>query len=207
MKLLGNASPLRDAAGQVRGCVGTFLDITDYKRAEEALRENEAVLRSFFDSPGMMRGFVELIDGAIVHVSCNQTAARMFGVDRESVPGKAAIELGAADEVAQKWVGLYKESRRTGKPVSMEYPRRDAEGRDRWLLATASYLGQGRSGNQRGRKYDFHLAQRLRTGLGQRQPPSTCQKWRINGVWKRARKPWSSSAGSDPATACARRSV
>ena len=31
----------------------------------------------------------------------------------------------------------------------MEYPRRDADGRDRWLLATASYLGPGRSGNPR----------------------------------------------------------
>ena len=116
---------------------------------DEALRESEAVLRSLFDSPEVMRGIIELVDGVIVHVSCNQTAARMYGMDRASVPGKPAIALGASDEVAQKWVVLYEESRRTGKPVSMEYPRRDAEGRDRWLLATASYLGQGRSGNPR----------------------------------------------------------
>ena len=115
----------------------------------EALRESEAVLRSLFDSPEVMRGIVEIVDGVIVHVSCNQTAARMYGLDPALVPGKAAIELGASNEVAQKWVGLYEESRRTGKPVSMEYPRRDAEGRDRWLMATASYLRQGSSGNPR----------------------------------------------------------
>ena len=115
----------------------------------EALRESEAVLRSLFDSPEVMRGIVELVDGVIVHVSCNATAAKMFGVDRALVAGKPAIALGASDEVAQKWVVLYEESQRTGKPVSMEYPRRDADGRDRWLLATASYLGQGRSGNPR----------------------------------------------------------
>ena len=116
--------------------------------SNEALRESEAVLRSLFDSPEVMRGIVELVDGVIVHVSCNQTAANMFGVDR-AISGKSATAAGAADEVAQRWVGLYEESRRTGKPVSMEYPRRDADGRQRWLLATASYLGQGRSGNPR----------------------------------------------------------
>jgi len=149
MKMLGNASPLRDAAGQVRGCVGTFLDITEYKRAEEALRENEAVLRSFFDSPGMMRGFVELIDGAIVHVSCNAAAAELYGVDRDSIAGRSATEAGAAEEVVRLWVDLYEQSRRTGKPVSMEYARRGADGRERWLLATASYVGTGHSGNPR----------------------------------------------------------
>lgn len=33
--LLGNAVPLRDAAGRVRGAVGAFIDITERKRAEE----------------------------------------------------------------------------------------------------------------------------------------------------------------------------
>ncbi|HEY5530030.1 MAG TPA: PocR ligand-binding domain-containing protein, partial [Thermoleophilia bacterium] len=41
MTMLGNASPLRDAQGQVRGCVGAFVDITERKRAEEALKDSE----------------------------------------------------------------------------------------------------------------------------------------------------------------------
>src|ERR1035438_8768786 len=44
------------------------------------LREKEAILRSFFDSAGVMRGIVELQDGCIIHVSCNQAAAKLFGV-------------------------------------------------------------------------------------------------------------------------------
>ena len=48
----------------------------------QSQRENEALLRSFFDSAGVMRGFVDLIDGRIVHVSCNQVAANMYGLDR-----------------------------------------------------------------------------------------------------------------------------
>jgi PAS domain S-box-containing protein len=109
--------------------------------------ESETVLRSFFDSPGVMRGIIELVEGVIVHVSCNDAAARMYGIDRGSIAGTPATTAGASDEVARKWVGLYEESRSIGTPVSMEYPRRDAEGQDRWLLATASYLGAGPSGN------------------------------------------------------------
>lgn len=37
--LLGSASPLHDPDGRVRGSVGTFIDITERKRVEEALKE------------------------------------------------------------------------------------------------------------------------------------------------------------------------
>jgi hypothetical protein len=125
------------------------IDITARKRAEEALRESEAALRGFFDSPGVMRGFVELVDGAIVHVSCNAAAAEMYGADRESIPGMSAAEAGASEYLVRAWVALYEESWRTGKPVSMEYARRAAGRRDRWLFATACHVGAGRSGNPR----------------------------------------------------------
>ena len=44
--ILGNATPLRDDAGQVRGCVGAFVDITERKRAEGEIRRlNESLER------------------------------------------------------------------------------------------------------------------------------------------------------------------
>ena len=146
--LLG-AVPLFDAQGRVRGSVTAGVDVTRRKRAEEAQRESEAFLRSFFDSPGLMRGFVELVDGAIVHASCNAAAAEMFGVDRASIAGMSATGAGASEGVVRLWVDLYKRSQRTGEPVSMEYGRRGADGQDRWLLATASYVGTGHSGHPR----------------------------------------------------------
>ncbi len=37
--VFGSASPLHDAQGRVRGCIGAFMEITDRKQAEQALRE------------------------------------------------------------------------------------------------------------------------------------------------------------------------
>jgi PAS domain S-box-containing protein len=119
------------------------------RQVEEAMRESETFLRSFFDSPCVMRGFVDMVDGRVFHVSCNAAAAEMYGMDRESIAGKSALEAGISEELAQTWARLYNKSRRTGRPASMEYARRDALGRERWLLATASYLGTGDSGNAR----------------------------------------------------------
>lgn len=43
--LFGNASPLRDAHGKVWGAVAAFVDISERKRAEAALRQSEQRLR------------------------------------------------------------------------------------------------------------------------------------------------------------------
>jgi PAS domain S-box-containing protein len=44
--LLANAAPLLDEEGQVRGCVGAFLDISERKQAEESLRASEHLYRT-----------------------------------------------------------------------------------------------------------------------------------------------------------------
>ena len=147
--LLVSAVPLRDEQGQITGAVIVSEDITARKMAEEALRESEAILRSFFDSPGVLRGVEEVVDGHIVRVSGNAAAVEMLGTGRERISGQMPAEAGPSEETERFWVGLYEESRVTGKPVTVEYARRGADGRERWLLATANYLGTGPSGNPR----------------------------------------------------------
>ena len=49
-QVLGNAVPLLDHQGEVRGAVGVFVDITERKRAEEALREREEKFHQMADN-------------------------------------------------------------------------------------------------------------------------------------------------------------
>src|SRR5271157_1652147 len=120
-----------------------------HEESSRSLAEKEAILRSFFDSGAILRGIVELVDGRIVHVSCDKFAAGGMGVDREPIPGKTAAETGASEEIERWWTGLYEESRRSGKPVSAVGARQGPDGQTRWLLATANYLGTSASGHPR----------------------------------------------------------
>ncbi|MFD2347678.1 PAS domain S-box protein [Sinorhizobium terangae] len=51
--LLGNATPLRNALGEVTGAVAAFIDITERKQTEEALRESERRLKMALDAGRM----------------------------------------------------------------------------------------------------------------------------------------------------------
>lgn len=50
LKLYSNAAPLFDEARVPRGAVGAFLDITELKQAEEALRQSELRFRTIYDT-------------------------------------------------------------------------------------------------------------------------------------------------------------
>ena len=63
------------------------------QRAETALRDSEAILRSFFDSAGGMRGIVDLVGDDILHISDNSVAAIFYGQTKAGPPeGESAGE-------------------------------------------------------------------------------------------------------------------
>jgi PAS domain-containing protein len=63
--MIGEASPLRNADGGVRGCVDAFLDITERKGREQQLRESEARFRSVVESNMLGVVFADPVSGAI----------------------------------------------------------------------------------------------------------------------------------------------
>ncbi len=118
----------------------------DRVQVQQALRENESILRSFFDAPGIMRGIVEEVAADDVrHIVDNAAAAEPIGLTPEAMRNKLGSEIGEPREILRHWIGFYEKSRRTRKPVSFEY--QDKRGnKDVWLSATVNYLGTNPSG-------------------------------------------------------------
>jgi len=132
--------PLMDANGCV-DAVGTIVaDITSHRHAEEALRENEAVLRSFFDSSGQHRGIVEVVDNDVLNISVNEVAAAFLGRTKDSTCNIRMSALGFSREEISMWIRRYEESKRTGQHVRFEF-QYNRENREGWFVGRVSYLG------------------------------------------------------------------
>jgi PAS domain S-box-containing protein len=117
------------------GRIEHYTDITQRKRAEEALCQSEATLRSFFNSASMMMGIVELVDGDMSMVSCNLATAKFFGTTPETIQQHLAGEMGTSELYWRDWRDRYLEAQRTQLPVHFVYLHETAQGQQ-WLSAT-----------------------------------------------------------------------
>lgn len=77
-------TPVHDDSGQLCGCEGSVLDITERRYAEQGYRSALAMLRRTFDS---ISDAVLLIDLEQHIVLCNDGFAREFDQDKDSVAG------------------------------------------------------------------------------------------------------------------------
>jgi PAS domain S-box-containing protein len=131
------------------GYIIQIQDITNQKFVEDSLKESESILRSFFDSTGDMRGIIEVIsDNDIRHIADNVITARYLGITPDMMRNKLSSELGEPKEIIHRWIKHYKESERTGKPVSFEYLD-ERENKEAWLVATVNYIGTNSQGQSR----------------------------------------------------------
>jgi len=87
-----SAAPVRDEHGTIIGSVSVVRDITELKRAEEALQvANEKYSKAFLSAPDAIT-ISELDSGQFIEV--NDAATRIFGYSRDELIGKNAVELG-----------------------------------------------------------------------------------------------------------------
>lgn len=75
---------------------GTIVDITEQKRANDALRESETRLRAIFDNAGV--GIAE-IDLSSCIIRANQTFANMVGYSPSELIGKRVVEISHPTEM------------------------------------------------------------------------------------------------------------
>jgi PAS domain S-box-containing protein len=87
----GQAKIFRDESGQPARMVGVLLDITERKRAEEALRLSEEKFAKAFRSCPNPISIATLGEGRIVDV--NEAFLRYFGGAREELIGRTAKEI------------------------------------------------------------------------------------------------------------------
>lgn len=84
--------PLRNPEGEITGILGTYMDITQRKRIEDALRQSEERLRILFET---MPDIIILMseDGTLQDV--NPAMLTLSGFSREEIIGKPLTELSA----------------------------------------------------------------------------------------------------------------
>jgi PAS domain S-box-containing protein len=84
-------SILKDGKGNIIGFSGTGRDITERKKAEDALRKSEEKFRSLFESTNDGLMITDITTGKII--SANPAAARMLGYNLNEIIGMLAPKL------------------------------------------------------------------------------------------------------------------
>ena len=140
VSVLNNSRPLTDGHGNVVGMLSTLINVTERKQMEEDLREKEALLRSFFNSPGLICGIVELEADDVRYITVNATMAEMYSLTPEDLANKLASEIGTDKGIVRLFIENYKKSRENDAPSYFEYHRVVGQG-ERWFYVTVTFLG------------------------------------------------------------------
>jgi len=109
--------PIPGPDGSPAALAGINIDITERKRTENALRENEALLKALVDH---IPASVQVKDGKGRYVLVNQLSANRFDLSSDELLGKTAHDFYPTD-VADKYEAHDKEVMKTGEISAREY--------------------------------------------------------------------------------------
>ncbi len=130
-------SGIRDDRGVLTGLHGVSRDITDRRRAQEALTQSEEKFRkAFYTSPDAL-SITRLEDG--MYISINPGFTRILGYTEEDIVGKTSIELNIWNNIADR-KRLLEELRRDGTVANLEAVFRMKGGGVRYGLMSASVI-------------------------------------------------------------------
>jgi PAS domain S-box-containing protein len=108
--------------------MGVFMDITERKEAEEALRESEFKYRALFENG---HNAIALMDGG-TFTDCNEKTLEMFRCRREQVIGKTPFDFAAAVQPdgrpSRKEIGKRTAAVLSGEPQFFEWRQRRPDG-------------------------------------------------------------------------------
>jgi PAS domain S-box-containing protein len=114
-----NAAPLFDSAGQLDGIVASIADVTERKRAEEALRESEAQLRAVLDATPFPIALVDVQDNNIEFWS--RSALTLFGHTAPTAPEWYQIAYPDPDyqsDVLERWKPFMEKAQQSAQAVN-----------------------------------------------------------------------------------------
>jgi len=95
-----------------------FMDITERKKVENALRKSQAVYRDLYDNSPDMLASVDAETAVII--DCNQTLAMEMGLEKDELVGKTAFELYTPESAAYALANVFPIFAQTGEAVSDE---------------------------------------------------------------------------------------
>ncbi len=135
-----NKAVFNDVRGKVSGLIGTILDVTARKRAEEALRESEENYRSIFENTGAATIIVE--DDTTISLA-NREFEILSGFSKGQIEGQMSwMDFVAAEEELQVMKHYHEQRRVDPKeiPQRYEFGFRDRQGRFKDISLTIDLI-------------------------------------------------------------------
>lgn len=115
IEMLANAEPLFDDQGRVRGSIATYIDITERKRAEQALLESENRFRTMFQEVPSIAVQGYAMDGTTQY--WNSASEKLYGYSAEEAIGRSLLELIIPPEMRDRVRQDIQHMAETGQPI------------------------------------------------------------------------------------------